>query len=214
MPGILPVLLAAVILCLLGAADILVELVGMVGRHKLTSEYQQRWAAFAERRASDDYVWLTKNEVVMSAELGGSDRVYYRAPYGAYTVCNLPLLSDTLANLRTGSAELENVETMDHILLRHLGGLETTRKKLVAELRNPFHLVIRAVETILSVPLRLAVWSGLLRPSTVRRAQATLGYRFIQLVVTLLLLAAAVETSVIGWPAFVHQLHQWFPFFG
>jgi hypothetical protein len=202
--------IALVILAVVGLVDLLAHGLRLAARQKLTADFQQRWVAYAQRLAAEDYVWLTLHEAAMATELGGADLVHYRAPFGMYTIQNLPLLSDTLIKLRTGDAEPEMVQTMDHILLRHLGGIDTARNELAAELKNPLRLVGHGLQTIVSSPLRLAVWSGLLRPVTARKAQASRGFRLVQFLVTVVLLFAAVETSVIGWPALVNQLRHWF----
>jgi hypothetical protein len=210
MPGLIPVLLILLGLAVVGAVDVVIDLWNLTRGYELTIDFERRFGSCAQHGKPEDYLWLTQYETAMATELRGADRVQFIAPMVGNSIQNLPLLSDTMVKLRTGQADPDSLQTMNHILLRHAGGLKESHRRLLFQLINPFRLVIRGLQIVLGLPILILVWSGVLGPSTARRAQTSAGYRFVQAVVTLSLFVADVVSSVIGWPAFMHQLHEWF----
>jgi len=215
MDRLLPILIALGALLVLGLIDELATLAALTRRRRFTVGYQQRWSAFARDYIAggggkpEDYIWLTRNQPKMSGELGAEGFTVYRAPYGAFTSNHYAILPNTLSNAPRGRAHPDEFQMVDHILITHEGALQTASENTRNELKNPIALLRRGLQFVLSLPLLLLSWSGLLSDATVQRARQSLIFRFFQAVASLAVLFSAIVTAVAGWSAFVSQVQDW-----
>jgi len=193
----------------LGLADVVVELRSLVGRLNFTVAYRERWVAFFEGGKPEDYGWLTEKLSAMTREMGGEDIVAYRARAGGLSSPHYALLANTLAGSRMGEAQGEEIAMADHLLLVHAGALKHRVESLEGQLKNPLILVGRGLKFILSLPLLLLGWFGVLRPVSVQRARASWLFGFVQLVAAVAVALASIETLVSGWSTFVAQIQSW-----
>jgi len=214
MDRLLPILIAIVVLLVLGAIDEIVTLAALNRRRRFTIEYQQRWDGFArdyiaDRASSDDYVWLSRNQPKMSGELGPEGFIIYRAPYAQFASAHYPILPNTLSRASTSQAHPNDFPMVNHILITHEGALTTASENTRRELKNPFALLRRGLQFVLSLPLLLLSWSGLVSGATVERARRSVIFRFLQAVASVAALLSALVIVVTGWSAFVAQLQYW-----
>jgi hypothetical protein len=206
-----PILIALAVFLVLGVADVAVELKGLVRRLNFTLAYRERWVAFFEAGRPEDYGWLTEKLSAMSREMGGEGIVVYRARLGGLSSPNYALLPNTLAGWRMGEAQGEEIAMADHLLLVHAGALKHRVESLEPQLKNPLALVGRGLKFVLSLPLLLLEWFGLLRPASVQSARESWLFRLVQLVAGVAVALASIEASVVGWSAFVTQIQSWLP---
>jgi hypothetical protein len=211
-----PILAGVVGLIVVGLLDAIVQLRNLSARMRFAVEFQNRWVRYFEtlgpgQPATADYTWLAGHQTRMTAELGPADRIDYRAPFGQYIMSNYPALTNTLAASRSGrGAEPDMVAFVDHLLISWGGTLHDGQERLARELRNPVYLLGRGLRFVVSLPLLLMYWSGLL-PRGVESARSSRLFRLIQFLVAIVVAVAAVMTVVLGWSAFVAQLKAWFP---
>ena len=159
----------------------------------------------------EEYGWLAEHLHAMTAELGVEDRIIYQRPFGSFVSTNYPMLANTLASTRmSGHIDAQTAELADQALIAHYGALRLRFETVQAELKNPIALVGRGLRFVLSVPLLLLGWLGLLRPASVLKARQSWVFRLAQFVATLAVAGAGVVTVVNGWGAFLAQLHAWF----
>ena len=212
-----PILGGVVALMVVGLLDAIVQLRNLSARMRFAVEFQNRWVRYFEalapgQPAGADYTWLAGHQTRMTAELGPADRIDYRAPFGQYIVSNYPALTNTLAASRSGrGADPDMITFVDHMLISWGGTLHDGHERLARELRNPVYLVGRGLRFLVSLPLLLLSWSGLLPSRSFERARGSLLFRLIQFVIAVVVAVAAVMTVVLGWSAFVAQLRAWFP---
>ncbi len=209
-----PVVAALVLLLLLGLVDTIVELRSLSSRLEFVTEFQRRWMNFFMRGATGEYQWLAESQTRMTAELGPADRITYRAPFSQYAVSNYPMLTNTLAQARGGrGVHPDDVNFVDHLVISRGGVLKERFTAVASRIKNPFYLVGRGLRFVVSLPLSVLAWSGLLAASAADRARASLLFRLIQFLVACALLLAALVTIVVGWDAFVKQLTSWYAAF-
>jgi len=209
---LLPVIGALTVLGILGLIDAVIELRTLASRIAFTTEYERRWMTFFPGQAQQDYVWLAEHQTRMTTELGPAERVTYRAPLGLYIFDDYPILTNTLANARGGrGVHPDDVNFVDHLLISWNGVLKEHHASVRSKLKNPIYLIGRGVRFLLSLPLLLLSWSGLVPPRIVDSARASLPFRFVQFIVSLILLLAGIVTLITGWSAFVTQIRAWWP---
>jgi hypothetical protein len=211
-----PIVGGLLALLLLGLADMIAQLRGLAARRDFSVEFQNHWAAYFRalvqgQPAAADYAWLTGHQARMTAELGSADRIDYRAPFSQYVIQNYPALTNTLAAARTGrGAHPDMVAFVDHLLISQAGVLRDGHQSLLPKLKNPVYLIGRGLRFVLSLPLFLLSWSGLLPAARLEGARNSWLFRFVQFIVAAVVAVAAVITVVLGWSAFVVQLKAWF----
>jgi hypothetical protein len=135
------VVLAA--LLALGFLSSLIDFRTIRRRFLFVEEYGRRFVAFVKKwDAGDNDVeadeWLNRNLPAMNAELGGAGRIFYRAPFHAYTISNLPLLTDTVPKISAGIADQQNVRLCKQFLLQRAGALEVSLKQQRAASPTPW----------------------------------------------------------------------------
>ena len=214
MDHFLPVVIAIVVLLVLGLIDELTTVAALSRRSRSTVEYQQRWSAFARDLGlgegnDEDYVWLTRNQPRMSGELGSEGFIVYRAPYGVFTSSHYPILPNTLSLASRNRAHPDDFRMVDHILITHEGALATAIENARHELRNPVALLRRGLQFVLSLPLLLLSWSGLLSDAVVQRARQSVIFRMVQFLASIAVVLATVVTAISGWSGFVAQVQDW-----
>ncbi len=200
---------------ILGFVDVVLELRRLVRRINFTVEYRERWFAFfqdyrQDRGKPEDYGWLTENLAAITIELGPENRIIYRAPLGAFIHSSYPLLDNTLADVRMQRADVAQFELADHNLIAHGGALRHRVEMLQPILTNPLTLLIHGLRFVLSLPLLLLGWFGLLPPASVQNARGSWVFRLFQLVASIAAAGVAIEGVVDGWPAFISHLQGWF----
>ncbi len=148
----------------------------------------------------------------MSGELGSAEFVTYRPAHAQYVVPSYPILTNTLANSRGGrGVHPDDVNFVDHLLISRIGVLKERYSVVASTLKNPLYDIGRGVRFLLSLPLFLLLWSGLLPARLVDSARGSLPFRLLQFMVSLILLLAGVVSIVVGWSPFVTQLRAWAP---
>lgn len=218
MERIAPVAVGLLALAVLGLIDLVSELRRLSTRLQFVVEFQQRWVTYfqalqqEQHPAATEYTWLAMNQPRMSAELGPADLIDYRAPFAQYIVSNYPALMNTLTAARSGrGAHPDMVALVDHLLIAKGGVLRDRHNSVAPKLTNPVYLVGRGLRLVVSFPLLLLSWSGVLPAGGLEGARNSLLFRVIQFVAAMILVVAGVVTVVIGWSAFVTQLRGWFP---
>jgi hypothetical protein len=212
-----PVAVGLIALLALGLIDLTSELNRLSRKLQFVVEFQQRWVRYFQalqqgQSAPADYTWLAMRQPRMSSELGSADRIDYRPPFSNYVVSNYPALVNTLAAARSSPGAPPNMVNLVDQLLISLGGvIQYRHESLVSKLSNPLYLVGRGLRLVVSFPLLLLSWSGLLPASSLEGARNSLLFRFVQFLAATILVVAAVVTVVVGWAAFVAQLKAWLP---
>jgi hypothetical protein len=113
--------------------------------------------------------WLTMNVPQMQRALGYHGVMAYRAPFGIYSAQRYQILINTLPQIRSGIAHPSDIQACQDAILRYIGELNEEADG-AESLLNPLAWLREGVRFVVTLPLRLAVWSGLMSESTFVRA--------------------------------------------
>ncbi len=61
---------------------------------------------------------------------------------------------------------VESASMIDDVLITYMGILDTQQKKLITEIKKPFILLREGVRLIVTSPISLIYWSGLIKYRT------------------------------------------------
>ena len=173
------------------------KLLGRIAKHGFDPE------------AGKTHAWLVHRGGKMQLELGPDGKMVYREPFGGPIWPEYEVLTNLVPKLRdeqlqgglSGAGPLydQAASVCQDVLIRHDGRLQDTEERLRRDLLNPFPLLRRGVEFVVTLPLLLLVWSGLMRYTAVLEVTETGPGRAFTGIATLITLLAAVVQILVGW---------------
>lgn len=224
MDKLIPVFIVIGII-ILGFIMKLIELNDAVKRTDFTNQYRNKFISFINETISDKsfnqqlYYELTSDVKAMQYELG-SDGVY------AYAVDNLkgfstsnyqalinflPELRDVLNNQDNFvimSRYNQSVKDCDDMFIRHLGSLNEYEKSIRKKLFNPFSCFSDGMRFIVSLPILLLNWFGLISDEHTRKAKRSWFIKFLNFVIILIGLIGTIMSIILGWNEFLQKLSK------
>ncbi len=182
-------------------------------------EFRSKFIDYCNSRGEDReaYTWVTLNSPKMQRNMG-SYGVYeaYQPPAANYMVKNYQIITNMIPEVRR-HIDLNNeslgtmfassidgfIKAIDEALLRYIGVLNEQEDDAKRKLTNPFLWIRTGVEEVLSLPILLFAWFGLIGFSTVRRLQNNFFFQIFSVITTMAGLIAAIMTIVMGWDDFI-----------
>ena len=160
------------------------------------------------------YYELTAAVKDMQAELG-ADGIYAYVQDNLKGVAtrNYQALVNFLPELRTAINEKQNsimsmrlsrsITDCDDMFVRHIGTLTSQIDATRKEAQNPFSCFAEGVRTIISLPILLLKWFGIISSTTAIKLKSNWIVKIISILVTLVGFVGSVITIIIGWNQFV-----------
>ncbi len=224
MDRIIPILILIGVV-VLGFVVKFVEVYNLDRRLTFTKEYRDKFIALCNDIFSNNhfdqsvYYELTAAVKEMQTELG-DDGIYAYVQDNLKGVAtrNYQALVNFLPELRTAISEKQNsimamrlsksITDCDDMFVRHIGTLtsqiDTTRK----EAKNPFSCFAEGVRTIISFPILLLKWFGIISGATSVRLKSNWIVKVVSIFVTIVGFVGSVITIIIGWEQFVEIISK------
>lgn len=159
---------------------------------------------------SDLYVWLTKNANRIQGDLGNLGTMDYVAPFQIYHIKNYQILINTIPKFRAGKVEDFDINSADDCLLRYIGILETVLVQLRKKMINPVIWFKEGFQFLISLPLYIFNWFGIVSDATVSKVTANVVFRLLAGVSGLVTFASGIVTIIQGKEQTVLFLKQFF----
>jgi|688.fasta_scaffold431154_2 hypothetical protein len=147
----------------------------------------------------EQYVWLTMNVSKMQGNLGTFGVMDYIAPFQTYKVTNYQIVINTIPKFRDGSVKDFDINSVDDCLLRYIGYLEEYSKDTLKNLRNPIVWFREGFREVLSIPIFILNWFGIISNRTVNSIKDSLIYKVISGLIALVTLVSGLVTIVVGY---------------
>lgn len=196
----------------LGVGQVIIRLRALRARYELVDRYAQRFNRFAtgvvnNRFDAVAYAELLGELVRIQSELGSLGRMpWYRPAYATYAISNYDLLINTLPEMRQGQAHPDTVNLCLDVLVMHLGRLREQIEETQREVRSPFVWLREGVQFFVTLPLRLALWSGLVEYGHFQRIATSGLVKFLSFLVMMVGLVGSAMGIVVGWDEFLAWL--------
>ena len=184
----------------------------VVKKISFAGEYRNKFVEFANKyfqtydrynRSGDFdgelYVWLTMNVSKIQGNLGTFGVMDYIAPFQTYRVSNYQIVINTIPKFRDGSVKDFDTNSVDDCLLRYIGYLEEYSKDTQKNLRNPIVWFREGFREILSIPIFILNWFGIISNRTVNSIKDSLIYKVISGLIALVTLVSGLVTIVVGY---------------
>lgn len=193
-------------------------------RKEFTSQYRNKLIGFLNDFLAGNplnqplYYELTTDINPMQWELGKDGIAYVQDPLNGVSSSNYQLLINFLPELRRFQSERDNIiimnrlrqsaENCDDMFIRHLGTLNELDKSYRKTLYNPFSCFSDGMKFIVSLPILILNWFGLLSDEHARRAKKSWIVKFISFIIVLLGVISAIVTITLGWNDFSQLIQR------
>lgn len=184
----------------------------VVKKIEFSGEYRNKFIEFSNKyfqtydrysRSGDFdgelYVWLTMNVSKIQNYVGSFGVMSYKPAFQNYMINKYQIIINTIPKFREGQVKSFDVGAVDDCLLRYIGYLKEYSKDTVKNLRNPIVWFREGFREILSVPIFILSWFGIISNRTVNSIKDSLIYKVISGLIALVTLISGVVTIVVGY---------------
>jgi hypothetical protein len=192
----------------------------IIERESFANEFLQKFRQYVNSRGQDGeaYGTMIYHSAKMQRELGSLGvMVKYKPPFANYFINDYPVILNMLPELhRTtgddlmGNTALSYAQTLEEVLIRHLGIINEQRETIRKLLRNPLAAFREGVQLVLMLPLFLLHWLGVVASSTIRHWSSSVIIKFVAGTVSVVGFVSAIIGIVVGWSDFVMIVRRLF----
>lgn len=202
-------IIALVIILIVGFIDLLIDLISVKRQLEFFEEFHNKYIKFANYYIKNNsvenelYYWLTKNSSKAQSELGTNGLIDYRPAFANYIYKNYPYIVNTLPQFRTGEIQGADITTLDDMLVRFIGIIEEWRNKRFKKIRNPIIWFRIGMQLILSIPILVLYWLGIIGSKSKNRLLYHLIFKVFVGLTSLVTLLSGVVTIIVGKEKFL-----------
>jgi hypothetical protein len=184
----------------------------VIKRIEFAGEYRNKFIEFANKyfknydrwsRTGDFdgelYVWLTMNVSKIQNYVGSFGEMTYKPAFQNYMINNYQIIINTIPKFREGQVENFDVGAVDDCLLRYIGHLEEYSKDTNKNLRNPIVWFREGFKEVMSIPIFILSWFGIISNRTVNSIKNSLIYKVISGLIALVTLVSGIVTIIVGY---------------
>lgn len=170
-------------------------------------------SAYVAARSIDPevYHWLTLNVNKAQRLVGPFGIGTYIAAFQSYRIDNCRFLVNLIPNFQTGTIAQQEMSILDTSLTTALGAYQEVAEENRKSLRNPFKWFQYGIRSILSFPVRLLGWLGIISERSAERITSNAIFKVFTGIIGLISFASSVTGLIGGWQPFIDVLHNWFP---
>ncbi|MGM8363469.1 hypothetical protein ACSV4D_16265 [Flavobacterium sp. ARAG 55.4] len=192
-----------------------------IKKYNFANEFRNRFISLAnaygatydrwDRKGNVDqeqYIWLTKNVNTMQSDLGYIGTLHYVAAFQRYTINNYQILINTIPKFRNGQVEDFDINSSDDCLVRYIGFVEEVLDDDSKDLKNPVIWFKEGVHEIMSLPLFIFSWFGIISNKSVSKFMANAFYKFITGIIALVTLISGIVTIIQGKEATIEMINK------
>lgn len=156
------------------------------------------------------YSWLVSKSTKAQQEVGMFGVGEFIAPFQIYKIRNYQFIVNTIPKIRDGHIRDEEINMVDDILTRCLGAYDEINNELLSELKNPIKWFQYGVKWVLSLPVRILNWFGIVNTNTVDKITANGVFKLVSGLIGIISFFSAIVTIVTGWEPFRLIIHKIF----
>lgn len=178
--------------------------------NQLTNKYFKTYDNWSRSGNFDRelYVWLTMNVNLMQEYLGSHGVMEYIAPFQTYRISNYQIVINTIPKFRDGSVKDFDINSVDDCLLRYIGYLEGIINKNKKNLKNPIIWFREGFREVLSIPIFILNWFGIISSRTVSSIKNSLIFKAISGLISLITLISSIVTIIVGKDQTIEFIHK------
>lgn len=221
MDKIIPVFILIGII-VFGFVTKLIELNDIIKRTNFTNDYRNKFIelinGITSKKFFDQqlYYELTLDVKSMQYELGSDGIAHITDNLKGFSSSNYQLLINFLPELRNVLREQDNTIMMyrynqsaqdcDDMFIRHLGTLSEQEKSIRKNLLNPFSCFADGVKFIVSLPILILHWLGIISGITARKIRHNWFIKLLNIILTLVGFISSLMSIIMGWNDFWEKI--------
>lgn len=204
----------------LGLISLLADIRESGLRLSFALEFNEKLHQYIESRGNDgeSYGWLIHRSNKMQNHMG-STGVFasFKPPYANYVYNNYPIILNMVPALQrtfsdnylaTSQVAQSYAANLLETSVRHIGNIEDRREAVVSKIKNPFVWFATGVQLVLSIPVRMLGWFGVVGNTAVAFITSSLLFKFVAALVGLIGFASSVVGLATGWEPFISWVNS------
>lgn len=175
---------------------------------------------------NESYEWLKRHSYKMQT-LAGSFGIAqaYKPAFANYQYTNYQIIVNGISEIRSSylridrgfgytNLEVTNLRELimlqDDVLLTYSGHLENASNNIISELKNPLIWFREGIQFIITLPISIAYWAGIMKYTTYYRLNNNFIIRLISFIVGFIALISSIITIITGYKPFINLLKDFF----
>ena len=167
---------------------------------ELANGYFESYDRLSNNGLLDDeiHTWLTINALKAQRYLGQLGISSYRPGFTNILFKKYQIIINTVVKFKNGSIHEYDAHSVDNSLLMYLGHLEDTIETSRKSLFNPILWFREGVIQVISVPLRLLNWFGVLDKQETNNFQNGLFFKILSGLIGIIAFVSSIITIILG----------------
>ena len=213
------------VLIVLGLLDILFKINNLNKRIEYTHSYRNDFVTFCNELqetktlGGKTYTRLMQEVNRIQRELGTDGIIsVYRDPLAGFQMNNYPIFLNFFNELRnyvTNFYLFEErifllISSADESLIKHIGNLEDAIAHNRRKLKNPVFCFSRGINLIISLPVKVFEWGGVISEQSSSKILGSHIHRFLSKLIFIIGLISSIMTIVMDWEEFISILSEIF----
>lgn len=133
----------------------------------------------------------------------------YQPAFAGYYIKNYPVLINTLQSLRN-PITTEEFSWVNSILIMQISRYEELYENIKSNILNPVILLREGVQFLVTLPISLLYWTGLIKYSTQYKLSNNFFIKFISFLILLIGFISSIFTIILGWEQFKNLIYSFF----
>lgn len=206
------VIFAIFLVMLFGFIQVVRRNSSLLSKIKFTNDYRNKFIQFSNQYFEtydgfnktgnvhgEQYIWLTMNVNKIQNMVGTFGVMIYKPSFRDYMINNYYIIINTIPKFREGPIESFDVNSVDDCLLRYLGHLEELLEDTQKNLKNPIIWFREGFKEIISIPIFLLNWFGIISNKRLSSIKTSVFYKIITGLIALVTLVSGIVTIVVGY---------------
>jgi hypothetical protein len=154
----------------------------------------------SETTLISNHYWLTLNVYKIQQHLGRFGLKNYQPPFHQIMHINYPIIENTIPKFRNGS-KLNSLElcAVEDSLNNYIGFMQEISKETKQHLKNPLIWFREGLKSIISIPLMLLYWFGILNEQSTNSITNNVIYKTFSGVTALCTFLGTIVTIAVGY---------------
>ena len=209
-------IVVSLVVMITGLIYLFLQLSETAEKSSFTKEFIDKFRQYLQSHGKDDvaYGWMIFHSTKMQKDLGiVGVAIGYKPPGASYLINNYQIiinmlpelhgrLNDPLSSITSGVAS-GFAQTLEEVLIRHMGVLYEKSEILRSHLKNPIIYFREGILVILLVPFYFISWLGILSTNKIHSLADKLIMKFLSGVLSLITILSSIVGLVVGWPGFL-----------
>lgn len=202
-------------LSLLGLSLLIHRRRELTKRFNFTSEFQEKLHQYLNSHGKNEEAisWLIFHSVKMQKELGSYGRGTYIAPFRTYVQKDYQIILEGIPKIRNSLENrshfvIDEIRNVDDTIVRYFGVLSEILEENWSQIKNPFMWFSSGVQLVLSLPIRLLGWFGILSNSIVSAFIYSRLFKALTGIASLITFLGVIVELMISWETFIEVINK------